>query len=276
MIFTSFSDRRSKLFVYTNTIHNWASFLPHIQPVLFTTFTDGPVITAAKLNGWRVYPNPEVNRYGLPILKYMYMEAFNKIAASFYGFANGDILFDNGLLDTLHKLKTEDGLLHNPLLFGRRWNHFIKSPKKYVDNPLWFPSRVHELANEKYSKLFKNLAFDFFFVKPNYPFQLFKPLVISRSGFDTYFVSTSNQLKLDTIDGTRTVLNLHQTDRDGNMAHSNPNNTDNAIYNLRLIGRGFDYRLGKADNATYITIRNKNGSIDIQCQICDRLKYDII
>ena len=74
VIFTSFSNRTDKLFVYTNTIRNWASFLPHIQPVLFTTFADGPVIKEAKSNGWRVYPKPAVNMYGLPILKYMYKD----------------------------------------------------------------------------------------------------------------------------------------------------------------------------------------------------------
>ena len=278
VLFTSFSNRADKLEVYTNTIRNWAAFLPHIQPVLFTTFEKGPVIDIAFSYGWYVYPNPVTNRYGCPVFKEMYKEAFRRFNASFYGFANGDILFDYGLNDTLNRLREKEKLIKVPLLFGIRWNHNITtSGNDHVTDvaSFWKPRTVTHLANPQYSKLFRHDAFDYFFVTRSYPFDKVLPLVISRGGFDTYIVAMANIWHLATIEGTNTVLALHQTDQDGNMAHKAlPNNEMNMMYNRHIL-RKFSYKAGRAENAMYGTETTVNGSVYFKCRRCP-YKKDIM
>ena len=271
IIFTSFSNRTDKLFVYTNTIRNWATFLPRIQPVLFTTFESGPVIDIARKYGWYIYPNPTVNEFGCPILKDMYLAAYELFNATFYGYANGDILFDMGLNDTLSKMNEHFNTIKVSLLFGTRMNYKLLPEANYTEKPLWTPYRIHQLVVENQTEYFKPDAFDYFFVTKHYPFSKMKPLVISRSGFDTYFSAITNTLKLTTIEGTGSVVALHQTDHDGNYAHSAKRNDSDTKYNRILLGK-FNYGPGFAWNAKYASSRTKNGTIFFKCRKCNNKK----
>jgi len=60
------------------------------------------LVTSASRLGWAVLPVPRATRAGLPFLKDMYFDAAQRFPdCTFYGFANGDILFNRGLLDSL-------------------------------------------------------------------------------------------------------------------------------------------------------------------------------
>jgi len=64
------------------------------------------MMTAVRL-GWTVLPAPRVNHIGLPFLKDMYYEAEKQFPdCIFYGFANGDILFNVELAQTLQAVAT--------------------------------------------------------------------------------------------------------------------------------------------------------------------------
>jgi len=52
--------------------------------------------------GWLVFEAPKVSSSGLPFLKEMYRHASQHIPnCTFYGFSNGDILYNENLLVTL-------------------------------------------------------------------------------------------------------------------------------------------------------------------------------
>jgi hypothetical protein len=264
ILFTTFSNRSDKLFVYENTIRNWAAFLPHIQPVLFTTFPHGPVVDLARKHAWLVAPNPTVNIFGSPVLKDMYLAAIaNKNLfgeATLYGYANGDILFDSGLNETLTKVMENIEFLNTTLLFGIRRNYQLLSESNYTDDPLWPPGKIGRLGNDNYTTLFRFDAFDYFFVTRDFPFDRFLPLVIGRSGFDTYFAALANVANLSTIEGTGTITALHQTDQDGNFAHNKPMNQTDKSYNRILLG---NYKLsnGFASRARYGSTRTRDGAV---------------
>jgi len=58
--------------------------------------------TSARHLGWTVVQVPRSNRIGLPFLKDMYFDAAKRFPdCIFYAYANGDILFDRGLLYSL-------------------------------------------------------------------------------------------------------------------------------------------------------------------------------
>ena len=270
VIFTTFSNRSEKIPIYTNAVRNWASFLPHIQPVLFTTFPEGPIIDIVRRHGWYIYPNLKENEFGSPVLKEMFLSSFNRSKATLHGFVNGDILFDEGLNKTLSKMKELNATLKTSLLFGRRRNYNMTSSSVNGTLPvLWRAMDVKGLANSKNSTLFRMDAFDYFFVTRDYPFAKFKPLVISRSGFDTYFAAVTNTWGFTTIDGTGAISAIHQTDRDGNFAHTKPKNQSDTLYNRKLIGGKFHYGPGYATNAKYQATLDKNSTaVFLKCLKC--------
>ena len=273
ILFTSFSDRPEKEFIYTNTIKNWASFLPRIQPVLFTTFKNGRIIELAKKHGWYVFPNPAINQFKMPVLKKMYLFAYKTFNASFYGFANGDILFDEGLMRTLLKLDTHLDTIDVSLLYGMRRNYNISRTTNYTLTPIWPQKQVSVLAHPKHSEVFrpeKGDAMDYFFVTQYYPFEYLLPLVISRQGFDTYFVTMSNLLNLTTIDGTGSVMAVHQTDGDGTMAHLSIQREADRDYNIFLMGHDFEFTEGYARDSRYSTQIQRNGEVMLKCLRCQQ------
>ena len=267
VMFTSFSNRSDKLFVYSNTIKNWATFLPYVQPVLFTTFSSGPVIDLARQNGWYVYPCPEVNAFNSPVMKSMYSKSIELFNASMYGYANGDILFDWGLNETLKIVSEHSGTFGQTLLFGLRYNYNLANEEDYASDPLWTQEKANMLANSNQTKLVRSHvgdAHDYFFVSKDFPFNRTLPLVVSREGFDTYLLSVSNQMLLTTVDGTHTLSAVHQTDKDGNMAHRAIKKRVDPRYNRYLIGKGFKYSFGTCYNALHKTER-KGGKLFIKC-----------
>ena len=264
VLFTSFSNRTDKLFIYTQVIRNWASFLPSIQPVLFTTFESGPVIQIAKKYGWHVYPAPATNKYRIPILKNMYLAAIQHIKATFYGYANGDIVFGLGLRQTLLKIKENDDKLHTSLIFGIRRNYNLTNETDYNANPIWPPRSVANLVYLNSLKLFRFDAFDYFFLPRTYPFRQMKPLVIARGGFDNYFVALTNILQLNSIHATFTVNAIHLTDQDGIYSHLQIKDPEDKWYNRKMLGKSFNYKRGYASTATFATARDPFGDIYIQ------------
>jgi hypothetical protein len=274
VMFTSFSNRTDKLFVYTNTIKNWATFLPHIQPVLFTTFPSGPVIDVARQNGWYVYPCPEVNIFNSPVMMAMYRKSIELFNASMHGFANGDILFDSGLNETIKIISEHFGTFGPTLMFGLRYNYNVTNEEDYVNDPLWPQEKANQLANSNQSSLFRSQfgdAHDYFFVSKDFPFNKTSPVVISREGFDTYLVSISNQLLLTTVDSTYTISAVHQTDKDGIMAHQAITNQSDALFNRIMLGEDFKYGYGFSTNALHKSER-KDGKVFIKCNTQRKLK----
>lgn len=269
-MFTSFSNRSAKFPVYANTVRNWASFLPIIQPLLFTTFTDGPIITLAKQYGWIVLPNPRVNQYGSPYLKDMYRSAFN-VNATLYGFANGDILFDWALIDALNITAQHLPDLKSTLVYGTRWNYKLNNSVNSTAKQIWPPKIVRSLANNKRSSFFRYDAYDYFIVDRSFPFDKIKDLVIARSGFDTYLVAMTNNLKGSTVDASHAVSAVHQTDSDGNFAHNLPLVVKDKDFNRKIIGK-FNYASGYPNSVQYSVKRDSRNRLYLACRRCPNKK----
>ena len=99
---------------HNNTLRNWASIddrcRRRVRPILYvenlTTSTVGrdgdALVTWAVGLGWSVLEVPRLSRIGLPFIKDMYLDVARRYPdCLFYAYANGDILFDRGLTDTL-------------------------------------------------------------------------------------------------------------------------------------------------------------------------------
>lgn len=141
---------------------NWPSFAPYVRPVVFLNFTNSSLANEARLAGWDVLPLEGANEAGTPFLKDMYRTAFDRCESVFYGFANADILFDDGLVRTLLEVRSKlKELSSNVLVMGIRTNVNVD-----LNNTVLFEAfekhRIRDLAARK-GRLFGGDAIDYFF-----------------------------------------------------------------------------------------------------------------
>jgi len=106
--------------VYVNTLLNWreidVTFGRQVKTILYLTNTDthDHLTTLARDHGWSVLKAPRVSPSGMPYLKNMYHHASQHLnGCSFYGFSNGDILYNRDLLDTLNAIYKVIGRRNN-------------------------------------------------------------------------------------------------------------------------------------------------------------------
>ena len=132
-------------------------------------------------NGWSVYKCPRLSKHGVPVLRSMFLhaQAINA-TTSFYGYANGDILFNNNLLATLEALRTGDATFKQVLVVGRRTIYMFKD-KEEIDNL----EPVYRYATA--GKLFRTEAKDFFIsTHSGFPWDSIPDFVVGRVGYDNW------------------------------------------------------------------------------------------
>ena len=243
VMFTVFRNTSDKLFIHSNAIRNWATFLPKIQPVLFATFNSGPLIDLAIAEGWIVYSYSKTNIRGTPLLKPMYQKAMDNFNAHFYAYCNGDILFGESLPATLEVAIKQLEELNTTMIVGRRWDYTVNNNASvYNDDPIWKPEKATSLSNSQFSTLHSPRAKDYFFVTRDFPWSLIKNVVIGRIWYDNYLVTESVYANVTTIDATGTILALHQTGADGNSAGRLGRMVKGRTYNGHVIGHhNFEY-----------------------------------
>ena len=259
-IFTTFKDTPQKYNIHRNMILNWASLMPRVQPVLFTNLSASNMINKLAVSrGWKLLPLQGVNKYGTPFLRNMYHATSNVIKSRFYGFCNGDILFNDGLISTLEGVSDYLTGFNSTLVIGRRFNVNINESSGEM---LFDRDSVTRKA-KKHGRLFMTVAEDFFFIaRPElFPWHTIKDIVIGRPAYDNYLVGQASQGGVAVVDATNTIVALHQTGKDGNFAaHGRSADKD---YNIQLIGR-YNYNAGSTDSAHYVTSSDLNGKVFIQ------------
>ena len=141
-------------------------------------------------------------------------------------------------------------MLGRTMVTGRRTN------VQWLSNEtMQLPDNV-TLAAKKRGRLFLLEAEDYFFIANNaFPWhRVPSNLVIARPGYDNFFVATAIMNNVSVVDATNTLLAVHMTDREGNLAGSK--NRD-MLFNKRLIGK-FNYYRGMTSSAQYATLMTKN------------------
>jgi len=92
-------------------------------------------------------------------------------------------------------------------------------------------------------------AVDYFIMSAgSYPWHLIPAdVAVARRGYDNYLVLMAIRDKVSVIDATKTLLAVHQTDFEGNLAGLHGKDVN---YNMRHLGR-FDFRKGMTSSALY-------------------------
>ena len=257
-LFTTFKNSYSKSYIHKNTIRNWGLMSPNIIPVLFADMNASTsVVDYARQRKWHIFPIPKKSKGGIPILRHMFLEAQKLFETAFYGYANGDILFDKGLTDTLHGLIRLKKNLTDILIVGKRKNWGIKRQQNVAV--------LEEIGKyAKSSQLFMACAQDYFIsTRDGYPWSTIPDFVVGRVGYDNWLVVTALTRRIPLVDATRTITALHQTDAGGVLEGSTA--TVESMLNKQLIGGNFSYDLAYTFCAHFRTSKH-NGSIIVTGQ----------
>ena len=255
--FTTFSDDPAKRVAHENTLHLWSQLTPMVRPILYYSPRQSlaGLIPLARSLGWEVYPCPVASTTPsrLPVLRHMFLHAQETGERTpFYGYANGDIVFDDTLVTTLQALRHFANYSKQLLIVGRRTNY-----KMGADETI--PSLVEVTRRARTGETFMGTAFDFFITKyEGYPWRAIPDFVVGRIGYDDWLVATAIDRGIPVVDATASLMALHQTGTDGDKAGWQSNVMDRFINHF--LGEEFDYRTGDircAQLRTYRTIRNR-------------------
>ncbi|XP_053403291.1 uncharacterized protein LOC128558368 [Mercenaria mercenaria] len=204
-LFSTWRKVNETKYIHRKTLRNWASFKPSVNVIVFTDDVD--VANKAKAFGCQVLKVPKTTSSGLPILKHMYLEAMRYSDSYFYGFANSDILFTDGLLLTLLTLtyKMRDMFISSPILVtGNRWN-----VPNITENEISRRKDIEEIIKHRGS-FFMTSAEEYFITSYNYPWRDIPDLAIGVVAYDNWLVMNARIKGHYTIDTTKTILALHQ------------------------------------------------------------------
>ena len=123
-LFTTMHDSTKNHYLYENVIylHSWLQ--PRVQPMLFVSSPkiEEHLVKSACALGWYVLTAPTCDRNKLPVLKNMFLAAQQVQKSTFYGYANGDIIFDESLVKTLSHIETIKQYFEQALFVGSRTN----------------------------------------------------------------------------------------------------------------------------------------------------------
>ena len=267
---TTFKNATGRKVIQMNTLRNWATFLPRMQPVLFSHQPSVDYENFAEQIGWARFSIPAVNIHGTPYLNDMILKLINDTtiinSPFFYGFANGDILFDDTLPATLSSIAHHVSSLPSApiLITGRRTN--FEFPVNRTVNEINDIFVIEKMR--RFGSLFRSDAEDYFFFTRDFPWHNIKRLVIGRPGYDNYLVAMARRLNVTVIDATHTLTALHQmAPKEGNEAGSK--NSD-GNYNKDVIGN-FNYYDGLTTTARYETVFDRE---EMMIRIRDRQVKD--
>ena len=131
------------------------------------------------------------------------------------------------------------------LVIGRRTN--VRGNDKLQQ---YLPDDMPALARER-GNLFWFSAEDYFIMSAQgYPWhRVPRDVVVGRVGYDNYLVYNALRHNMSVVDATNTVLAVHQTGRDGNLAG---HGGKHAGYNMGQIGR-FNFRAGLTRSSQFVT-----------------------
>ena len=259
-LFTTFSNDPAKRATYENTLRLWSQLTPSVRPILY--YSPGKQMLSglhrlARSLGWEVYQCPAVSSTPgrLPVLRQMFLHAQQTGArTAFYGYANGDIVFDESLMTTLRALRPYTKIFRRLLLVGRRINYKMQ-PNEAISQL----SEVKRLA--RLGTWFMSTALDYFVsTYDGYPWRDIPDFVVGRVGYDDWLVANAIAREIPVVDASASLTALHQTGVDGNEAGRQANVMDRFI-NHGLAGGAFDYRIGDARCAQLRTVRMSHGRV---------------
>ncbi|XP_067675455.1 uncharacterized protein [Haliotis asinina] len=213
VLFSTWINKRGKEHVQRSVLETWRTWVPQITPVLLTD-DPGARLNAEK-SGWQVRRVGETGcgNTSMPTLRGMFndINAQYKGTAYMVGFANGDLVFDDGLLNTMRAfVKQESDVLKTRpvMVLGKRLNVDMKDNVTVTD-----VSQVKgHAARGRYPG---EGSSDYFITNHLFPWDRVPEIVIGRMGFGMWITAYARANNVTLYDVTKTVTAVHMTTKEG-------------------------------------------------------------
>ena len=211
-MFTTMKMKATKHDIFYNTLTIWAQLGPLVRVVVYVDEVDCTewMLMFIRHLGWEIRVVPKVHPIiPIPIVRYMFVDAIVNYNSTFYMYANGDMLFDHSLIDTLSAVKKYMNADEKVFVVGRRSNYDVASGQR-------FHALSEVTAASADSVLDHYSAIDYFITSASgYPWKETPDFVVGRVRFDSWLMAHAIASKLITIDATNTLLALHQSGVEG-------------------------------------------------------------
>lgn len=251
-MFTSWPSNDKNYEMRNITLKNWANLRPHIRPVFFSTNENDTKDIIR--HGWEVLPVTKIAASGVPVLKYMYLDVIRKFKSKLYGYSNGDILFEDGLIRTLRTVVSSYFPPSIPILIiGQRTNVLNVTADEGTNM-----DSLSTIARQR-GKLFLTVAEDYFITDSTFPWSHIPGIVIGRPAYDNWLVLNSCQHGRTVIDATASILAVHQTTKAGNFEGLTRKNSNYNKGLLRTLYKSIKFAAGATSCAPLVTKRNETG-----------------
>ena len=251
-LMTSFSNNPDRHVIESNTVRNWAQLGNDVK--CLNWYINETDTTNEEYNWINIATNH--TNHNLPVVRYLFLEGMDLSDTLYYGYANGDILFNSKLLETLRAVHDYHQRRHSGepfLMIGRRIDVNVSD----INN-----QTLQNLTSLAANKTLRGWAtIDYVITSPLYPWYDLMDVVIARIGWDNYIVSYAHDHQIITYDVTATVLAVHQSySGSGNSGF----NTDNIDLNYGILMKqrrdmiGHILQNGQIKHTTYIVDEDEN------------------
>ena len=263
-LFTTWNNNSEKHLVHKNTVRNWLSFRPYVIHVVFTN--EIGIASECRRNGWSVLPVRETAADGIPVLKFIYLDAMKAYMTTYYAYSNSDILYSGNLVDTLigctYNLSyflnvtcSTDSLLYGKSVYAQQPTLIIgqRTNVQNVTNDkssTW--AAITSVARDR-GRLFYVYAIDYFITSKHYPWDEIAEVVIGTPVYDNWVIYNARKQKHRIIDAAKTLLALHQTTSAGNYESKKHKSANYNRILLRKLNKKFNVHFGCTWCAEYQT-----------------------
>ena len=212
LLFTTMFKSNEKDPVTNKVFTLWNSWRPAIQPLVFAS--DEMREDARKFD-WPILPEGPKNPkcLGPPLFPNMYIEAMKYYNATFYGYSNADMVYDDGLIHTFNALLKNKTLLAKPLLItGTRIDFDFEKYGRLI-----ISSKDVELLAPQGEQ--RRYAMDYWITTKTFPWKDVIPLSAGKPMFGRWTLAFAMEHKdIIMIDTSKTINSLHLSTKDGNRS----------------------------------------------------------
>ena len=263
LLFTTMYKSEEKVGVLEKLFNLWASWIPAIKPLVFTS--DPAIEQDANSYNWPYLPEKkDPDCFGPPLFPNMFIDAMANYDSTFYCYANSDIIFDKGLLDTIRFFEKNETLMRQPFVAVGKRIYF--DFEKY-GHLMQTADDVSELANTGEEIHWSS---DYWVTTKQFPWEEVLPISVGRPLFCRWIIAYAIERKLTVIDTSKTIKAVHLTTQDGNRSSwDKPGNDCNARIIMYGQPQVKQMRLGLVECADLETYYDANGEIKLRSRLPD-------
>ncbi|KAK6173119.1 hypothetical protein SNE40_016638 [Patella caerulea] len=218
ILFTSWVDTKEKSLVHMNVMNSWKFWKLLVKPLFF--YSNKTTGDRMKKSGWLTLPvsNTACGTSKIPVIRDMFLDAMKNYDSPLYGYANGDITFDEGISTSIKFLSENAIIREKPVMILIR-----RTNVDFTNGPLLNRSSNFTEIRLR-GKVLNDGSSDGFFTNTLFPWKYIPDIVIGRMGIAMWLVSYARAVNATLIEISKTVQVIHMTTKSGNYeSHSTQN-----------------------------------------------------